>query len=72
MPLYEYECQHCHLIFESLHKMDEYLDGYPCPTCEGFGKKIITKMPLHSYSNRPNERPWGTHLRPDKKKGGEK
>lgn len=80
MPLYDYKCQHCHQVFESTHKMDEYLDGYPCPICEGFGKRIITKMPLRSYLKRPQDRLWGTsHIsssekfkEKQKRKGGKK
>jgi putative FmdB family regulatory protein len=71
MPLYDWECESCHHQFEEVTSSTETV--CQCPNCGMGAFKIITKIPLMSYSNRPKERPWGSaHWRSDKKKGGEK
>ncbi len=60
MPLYEYRCQLCELVFESVHKMDEYEDGYPCPRCEsGLSLKQFTKL---TTICKAKDRKWGQSL----------
>ncbi len=41
MPLYEYYCEHCDGIFESLRPMREAGEPYPCPVCDRDGKRIM-------------------------------
>lgn len=33
MPMYEYECQDCHIVYEQLRRMSEADEGLECPTC---------------------------------------
>ena len=71
MPIYDYECPECGYIGEHFLPLGKCNERVFCDVCFIPMRKIITKVPLHSYSNRPNERPWGTgHWRSDKKKGG--
>jgi len=44
MPLYEFECQQCHVVFEELVRMGSTGEGLNCPTCghEKVGKKMST------------------------------
>jgi len=41
MPLYEYYCEHCDGVFESLRPMREAGEPYPCPLCDRDGKRIM-------------------------------
>jgi putative FmdB family regulatory protein len=41
MPIYEYQCNLCHEIFEIFHKIDEDCK-VACPKCLGPAKKIIS------------------------------
>lgn len=41
MPLYEYRCQKCGLVFEVLQKVHE-APLERCPKCEGALKKVIS------------------------------
>ena len=41
MPIYEYQCNHCHEIFEIFHKIDEDCK-VACPKCLGPAKKLIS------------------------------
>jgi putative FmdB family regulatory protein len=46
MPIYEYQCQSCHAIFE------EWQSGFedqevPCPECGGESKKLISHSSFH-------------------------
>lgn len=71
MPLYDWECESCHHQFE---KVTFYSTRrVSCTKCGGRAEKIITKMPLRTYSKRPQDRLWGTsHWKSDKKKGGKR
>jgi putative FmdB family regulatory protein len=40
MPLYEYYCEHCNGIFESLRPMRESGDPSPCPECDRDASRI--------------------------------
>ncbi len=65
MPIYDYECQTCGMIKEMICKVE---DEVTCPRCLSGMDRVFTKVPLLSYSNRPNERPWGTsHWRSQRK-----
>ena len=41
MPLYEYYCDPCDGIFETLRPMREASDPVPCPVCERDGERIM-------------------------------
>jgi putative FmdB family regulatory protein len=41
MPLYEYYCEHCDGIFETLRQMREASEPAPCPICDRDGKRIM-------------------------------
>ena len=41
MPIYEYQCDSCHEIFEIFHKIDEDCK-VACPKCLGPAKKMIS------------------------------
>jgi putative FmdB family regulatory protein len=58
MPLYDWECEICHHQFEEILSSTDV--GCLCPMCGARAEKIITKMPLRSYSKRPQDRLWGT------------
>ena len=71
-PLYDYQCENCGYLFEAIGREDRlYKD---CPNCkDGLGRKVWLKMPLRSYTKRPQDRLWGTaHWKSDKKKGEKK
>ena len=41
MPIYEYQCQKCHNIFEVFHKVDKEVNP-ACPKCLAEARKIIS------------------------------
>ncbi|UCD70941.1 MAG: zinc ribbon domain-containing protein [Syntrophobacterales bacterium] len=41
MPIYEYQCQKCHDIFEVFHKIDEKANP-TCPNCLVEARRIIS------------------------------
>ncbi len=41
MPLYEYYCEHCDGIFETIRPMREASDPVPCPACDREGQRIM-------------------------------
>jgi putative FmdB family regulatory protein len=41
MPLYEYYCEHCDGIFETLRAMRESSEPAPCPLCDRDGQRIM-------------------------------
>ena len=41
MPIYEYQCQKCHNIFEVFHKIDEGVNP-ACPKCMAEARRIIS------------------------------
>ena len=41
MPIYEYECNRCHEIFEIFHKIDDECK-VACPKCLGSARKLIS------------------------------
>lgn len=79
MPRYDYECPQCGYIGEYDLLLSRCDDPVSCDLCFVPMRKIITKMPLYSYSKRPQDRLWGTsHLsssekfREKQKRKGEK
>jgi putative FmdB family regulatory protein len=46
MPLYEYECQSCHLRFERIQKFSDPLVS-TCPTCGGPVQKLLSTSAFH-------------------------
>lgn len=40
MPIYDYVCEECDVIFEVFHAMDAKLDK--CPECGGHVKRLIS------------------------------
>lgn len=81
MPLYDYQCQSCQFIFEHQRRVEFADEPIACPNCNISAgvKRIITKMPLRTYTKRPQDRLWGTsHIsssekfkEKQKRKGGE-
>ena len=41
MPLYEYYCESCDGVFETLRPMREAADPVPCPLCDRDGQRIM-------------------------------
>ncbi len=46
MPVYEYECQHCHQITEALQKFSDP-PLTECPRCSGSLRKLISQSTFH-------------------------
>ena len=66
MPLYDFECPECGKVREVQCKVDGEVicDSCYCGREQVVEmKRIITKMPLRTYTKRPQDRLWGTsHL----------
>lgn len=45
MPIYEYECSHCHFHFERMQRFDEDPVSI-CPQCQGKVQRIIHSAPV--------------------------
>ncbi len=45
MPLYEYQCEHCHSRFERRQRFDEE-PLLLCPICQGKAHRIIHSVPV--------------------------
>ena len=43
MPIYEYQCTKCQLIFERLELRIMEVPTSQCPTCKGVGTKLISR-----------------------------
>jgi putative FmdB family regulatory protein len=41
MPLYEYYCEHCDGVFETLRSIREASEPSPCPLCDRDGMRIM-------------------------------
>lgn len=68
MPRYDYECPECGYIGEHDLPLNRCEEDVFCDLCFIPMKKIITKMPLRTYTKRPQDRLWGTsHWRREKK-----
>ncbi len=46
MPIYEYECQSCHKVFEYMQRMSEDAKTV-CEECEGALQRIISQSAFH-------------------------
>jgi putative FmdB family regulatory protein len=57
MPLYDYECKTCGWRSEYACKIE---DEVICKRCLSIMKRVFTKMPLRTYTKRPQDRLWGT------------
>jgi putative FmdB family regulatory protein len=42
MPLYEYQCEDCQLVFDELRKADDREAPLECPKCGGGGRVLIS------------------------------
>ena len=42
MPIYEYQCESCADIFESMRSMASRDEPAPCPKCGGEGKQQLS------------------------------
>ena len=42
MPLYEYYCEPCNVIYEAIRQMREASDPVPCPECSRDGDRIMS------------------------------
>lgn len=74
MPRYDYECPLCHKQVELDMTIAEHKTDENNPSCPNHGylhvmmEKAITKMPLRTYTRRPQDRLWGTsHISSSKK-----
>ncbi len=51
MPLYEYYCQNCDGVFETLRSMREASEPSPCPVCDRDGQRIMPTS-FHAFTLR--------------------
>ena len=78
MPRYDYECPLCHKQMEVDMTIAEHETNEHNPICLAHGnrwvimRKAITKMPLRTYSKRPQDRLWGTSYISSSERFGEK
>ncbi len=42
MPLYEYKCEQCEIVFSDLRRAAEREDPIQCPECGGQGKILFS------------------------------
>ena len=49
MPLYEYYCESCNLIYEALRPIREASLPVPCPECSRDGGRIMSTFMAFSY-----------------------
>lgn len=49
MPLYEYYCEPCNLIYEALRPIREASLPVPCPECSRDGRRIMSTFMAFSY-----------------------
>jgi putative FmdB family regulatory protein len=49
MPLYEYYCEPCNLIYEALRPIREASSPVPCPECSRDGRRIMSTFMAFSY-----------------------
>lgn len=51
MPLYEYECQDCHEVFDELRRSEDREKPIACPECGGEGRVLISAFARRSGSS---------------------
>jgi len=49
MPLYEYQCKKCDVVFEALSSMEDRKTKQKCPNCSGDGVFIVSAPFLKAY-----------------------
>jgi len=45
VPIYEYECSHCHFHFERKQRFDDEPVAM-CPKCQGKSRRVIHSVPV--------------------------
>ncbi len=65
MPIYEYQCQGCGIVFEEMTKQFD-VDEFPCPECKGgMGNRLISRPTLMfkgtgwTCTDGPPNKNWG-------------
>lgn len=68
MPMYEYRCKECDVVFEAINKLEDRLLGSKCPDCSGWGDYLISAPFLKAYidSDRWNKNR-ESHMRKERK-----
>ena len=51
MPIYEYACQSCGLLFERLRPMSRMDDDSPCPDCDGESMRQLSVFSAFTSSS---------------------
>lgn len=49
MPMYEYKCRECDVVFEAISSMKDRTLGSKCPDCEGQGDYLVSAPFLKAY-----------------------
>src|SRR4030042_1932747 len=49
MPLYEYYCEHCNVVYEALRPIREASLPVPCPECSRDGPRIMSSFAAFTY-----------------------
>ncbi len=49
MPLYEYYCQHCDGVFETIRPMREASLPVPCPQCDQDGDRVMSTFMAFTF-----------------------
>lgn len=52
MPIYDYECDNCHKVTESIQKTDTL--ALECPDCGFMAHRIMTKPPTWKFAEIKN------------------
>lgn len=56
MPMYEYVCPACHTRFEELRLAKEADDPSPCPHCETWAQRQLSRFSMKRASSETTER----------------
>ena len=57
MPIYEYQCTHCHHEFELMRSIHEAEQDATCPRCQSMGQRMASTIAIKM----------GPYIRPSKK-----
>ena len=44
MPIFEYECERCHRVFELKLPMEQFAKMQECPKCTGRARRIPSRL----------------------------